>query len=60
MSGQIYFYTAGFELFGRGHGHLATLVRTEKTYQPGRQVFSFLTHSHAVSQLQAAGTVGTQ
>ena len=25
MSGQIYFYTAGFELFGRGHGHLATL-----------------------------------
>ncbi len=25
MSGQIYFYTAGFELFGRYHGHLATL-----------------------------------
>jgi hypothetical protein len=25
--GQIYFYTAGFELFGRGHGHLATLSR---------------------------------
>jgi hypothetical protein len=23
--GQIYSYTAGFELFGRGHGHLATL-----------------------------------
>ena len=24
--GQIYFYTAGFELFGRCHGHLATLI----------------------------------
>jgi hypothetical protein len=53
--GQIYFYTAGFELFGRGHGHLATLVpgspcrtglagiENTDTYRPGWQVFSSLT-----------------
>ncbi len=29
--GQIYFYTAGFELFGRGHGHLATLPWEDAT-----------------------------
>ncbi len=25
---HLYFYTAGFELFGCGHGHLATLTQT--------------------------------
>jgi hypothetical protein len=29
--GQIYFYTAGFELFGRGHGYLATLEQVGGT-----------------------------
>ncbi len=28
--GQIYFYTAGFELFGRGHGHLATVDQASR------------------------------
>jgi hypothetical protein len=29
--GQIYFYTAGFELIGRGHGNLATLEQVPGT-----------------------------
>ena len=39
MSGQIYFYTAGFELFGRGHGHLATLTCTLSTPVLARPVY---------------------